>query len=349
MCANNDSGGGIAFKNKDSVAADPVVPTLCVNNTFDGSIMFNNKDVDDSPQHSVSDEGEISEFSNEAIDSDDMIAPKMGLSTQDASELISEVLTDMNQECHAAASLENDIEVDAKGLVIGVTSMQSQLRRSLPPHALMQCNVKRIKSLFGKASFEVRLARTGQMLVTIDSAGWIQSCQVGDECPTLLGRVERKKGLPRKMECMSFEFEEPGKQRMSIDFEARSVQEAVRPMVLEVKLPTPDVDAPDEKAYIDGEDVINKKITESASRSKMTTLRTVDAIQANGRSSLNFAGRVKLSSVKNMQMRVEGAKEIALQMGRNTKDGFICDIRHPLSAAQGIAIFIGVFMNGGKA
>jgi len=56
-----------------------------------------------------------------------------------------------------------------------------------------------------------------------------------------------------------------------------------------------------------------------------------------GKYSLNFNGRVKLASVKNVQMVFQGQEEVLLQFGKTGKNDFILDFTHPFTPMQAFA------------
>mmetsp|Transcript_4365 Transcript_4365/g.13476 ORF Transcript_4365/g.13476 Transcript_4365/m.13476 type:complete len:106 (+) Transcript_4365:32-349(+) len=56
-----------------------------------------------------------------------------------------------------------------------------------------------------------------------------------------------------------------------------------------------------------------------------------------GKYSLNFAGRVKLASVKNVQMVYAGQEEVLMQFGKIGKNDFILDFQYPFTPMQAFA------------
>lgn len=56
-----------------------------------------------------------------------------------------------------------------------------------------------------------------------------------------------------------------------------------------------------------------------------------------GKYSLNFAGRVKVASVKNVQMVYAGQEEVLMQFGKTGKNDFILDFQHPFTPMQAFA------------
>jgi tubby-related protein 1 len=56
-----------------------------------------------------------------------------------------------------------------------------------------------------------------------------------------------------------------------------------------------------------------------------------------GKYSLNFNGRVKLASVKNVQLVLAGEEEVVMQFGKTGKHDFILDFQYPLTPMQAFA------------
>jgi len=56
-----------------------------------------------------------------------------------------------------------------------------------------------------------------------------------------------------------------------------------------------------------------------------------------GKYSLNFAGRVRMASVKNVQMVYTGQEEVLMQFGKTGKNDFILDFQHPFTPMQAFA------------
>lgn len=58
---------------------------------------------------------------------------------------------------------------------------------------------------------------------------------------------------------------------------------------------------------------------------------------ATGKYSLNFGGRIKTASVKNMQVTFAGQDDVLLQFGKRGKDEFVVDFQYPFTPLQAFA------------
>jgi len=56
-----------------------------------------------------------------------------------------------------------------------------------------------------------------------------------------------------------------------------------------------------------------------------------------GKYSLNFSGRVKMASVKNVQLVYQGQEDVLLQFGKTGKNDFILDFQYPFTPMQAFA------------
>lgn len=265
-------------------------------------------------------------------DAEDMALPKigasqmglapfqMGVSDADMNEMLANINAEREQLAEATLH-QSLLTTNEEGIVTSVATPYSlSLTSVVPVGVLMQCELSRSKGLFGSASMTMRVGK-GEVLMSSNSSS-IAIHEPGAK-PIPLSKVETK------VSSMEFELCSAGCKQADIVFEPRLRPDDVRPMRMRVTLPM--------RQTVEGQ---NKQ---------PIVLQTVDARQSDGRPSLNFRGRVKLSSIKNMQLHIVGEEEVVLQMGRCTKDGFICDFRHPLTPVQAFGICIAVFENGGKA
>jgi len=202
--------------------------------------------------------------------------------------------------------------------------------------------------------------RKAQYLISTDQE------ELGKDSDMIMGKVRAQDNMHFTLyndgikadQAPGSRLDEVREELVYIEFEPKKPKET-RPLRFNVAVPAlvqgkpKDVKALGDKTHSELEKMLKRPL-DNTENITILVCKEADRNPATGRCSMDFKGRVTMSSVKNIQLIVQGPGAssppiVVLQFGKCSSSDYTMDVTHPLSLLQAFGIVISLFENDGHA